>query len=189
MSAEYVVILVLVALLLGAAAAWFLLRRRRSEHLRRDFGPEYDRAVEERGDRSEAERELEGRQERVRQLHIHPLPPTEREEFSAAWTQVQKRFVDSPAEAVGEADRLVSEVMQRRGYPIADFEQRAADVSVDHPRVVENYRAAHALADRSRNGRATTEDLRQAMVHYRTLFDDLLEERSAKTEVKIDRAS
>lgn len=188
MSAEIMVILVLVALLAGAAAAWFFLRRRRTEHLRREFGPEYDRAVRETGERSRAERELETRRERVRQLHIHPLPALERDRFAASWTEVQKRFVDSPADAVAEADRLVSEVMQERGYPMTDFEQRAADISVDHPRVVEHYRAAHALAERSRNGGASTEDLRQAMVHYRALFDDLLEARGTR-EVNIDRAS
>lgn len=187
MSTEVVVVLILAAAALGAVAAWFLLRRRRSSELRRTFGPEYDRTVENAGKRSEAERELEHRRERVRQLEIRPLPPEEAERFARGWQQVQKRFVDAPAGAVDDADRLVTELMQRRGYPMTDFEQRSADLSVDHPLVVENYRAAHALALRARNGGADTEELRQAMVHYRTLFEDLLEERGQGLEVKIER--
>lgn len=189
MSTGLIIILVLAALAIGAIAAWAVLRSRRSGELRRTFGPEYYRTVQATGKRSEAERELEHRQERVRQLEVRPLPPSEVDRFAREWQGVQKRFVDSPVEAVGEADRLVTDVMQRRGYPMADFEQRSADLSVDHPQVVENYRSAHALAARAREGRASTEDLRQAMVHYRTLFADLLEEGPPKTEVKVERAS
>lgn len=189
MSTELVVVLVLAALALGAAAAWFLARRKRSTELRQSFGSEYDRAVHDLGDRNAAERELEHRKARVEQLQIRPLPPGDVETFAGQWRGVQKRFVDEPVRAVGEADRLVTEVMQRRGYPMAEFEQRAADLSVDHPRVIENYRAAHRLAERSRSDGASTEDLRQAMVHYRALFEDLLEDRAHSKEVSVDRAS
>jgi hypothetical protein len=177
MSTLMVAVLVVAALALGAFGAWYFLRRRHSTELRESFGPEYDRTIERTGERKEAERELDHRRERVSQLEIRPLPPGEAERFSRDWQQVQNRFVDEPPGAVSEADRLVTELMQRRGYPMADFEQRAADLSVDHPEVVENYRSGHALAARVRDGGASTEDLRQAMVHYRTLFDDLLVER------------
>lgn len=189
MSTSMMVIAILAALALGAFAAWFFLRSRRSGRLRETFGPEYDRAVQQTGKRSEAERELEFRKERVSQLDIRPLPPGEGDQYVRDWKDVQKRFVDEPVLAVADADRLVTDLMQRRGYPMADFEQRAADLSVDHPHVVENYRAGHELAARARDGGASTEDLRQAMVHYRTLFDDLLEERAPNTEVNVDRAS
>lgn len=189
MSTVTVIILVLAAAVIGALAAWFFLRRRHTGELRRSFGPEYDRTVEATGKRKEAERELEHRRERVRQLDIRPLPPGDVDRYTRDWRAVQKRFVDQPEEAVGEADRLVTDLMQRRGYPVGDFEQRAADVSVDHPAVVENYRAGHRLAARARDGGAATEDLRQAMVHYRTLFDDLLEKRSPNMEVNVDPAS
>jgi hypothetical protein len=114
----------------------------------------------------------------VEQLQIQPLPPGEADRFADGWREVQKQFVDEPERAVHEADRLVTEVMQRRGYPRSEFDQRAADLSVNHPRVVENYRTAHRIAERSRNGGVRTEDLRQAMVHYRVLFEDLLEGRT-----------
>jgi hypothetical protein len=178
MSTELVVVLVVVALAIGAGAAWFFLKRRRSSDLRRSFGSEYERTVQETGDRGEAERDLEHRRHRVEQLQIQPLPPGEADRFADGWREVQKQFVDEPERAVHEADRLVTEVMQRRGYPMSEFDQRAADLSVNHPRVVENYRTAHRIAERSRNGGVSTEDLRQAMVHYRVLFEDLLEGRT-----------
>jgi hypothetical protein len=175
MSTELVILLVVAALAIGAGAAFFFMRRRRSDDLRRSFGQEYGRTVEETGDRGKAERELEKRRERVEQLQIQPLPAGEADGYARGWRDVQKRFVDEPETAVAEADRMITDVMQRRGYPMAEFEQRAADLSVHHARVVDNYRAAQQLADRSRNGGASTEDLRQAMVHYRVLFEDLLE--------------
>jgi hypothetical protein len=178
MATELVVVLILAALAIGAGAAWFFMRRRRSTDLRRSFGREYERTVQETGDRGDAERELEHRRERVEQLQIRPLPPGEADRFATGWREVQKQFVDEPEQAVDEADHLVTDVMQRRGYPMAEFEQRAADLSVNHPRVIENYRAAHRIAQRSRNGGASTEELRQAMVHYRALFEDLLEGRA-----------
>lgn len=186
MSTELVIGLVVIALLVGAAVAWFVLKRQRSTRLRRSFGPEYERAVQEKGGRSDAERELEHRRHRVQQLQVRPLPPGEADRFASSWREVQKRFVDEPTGAVDEADALVTEVMQRRGYPMAEFEQRAADLSVDHPRVIDNYRAGHQLAQRSRNGGASTEELRQAMVHYRALFEDLLEDRPHQKEVNVD---
>ena len=146
----------------------------RSTELREHFGPEYARTVDQYGDDARAEKDLAARASRVEQLHIRELAPERQAEYADSWRATQTRFVDNPEAAVAAADDLVAEVMQSRGYPMADFEQRAADVSVDHPREVEHFRAAHALADRSARGEATTEDLRQAMVHYRVLFEDLI---------------
>ncbi|HEX9441995.1 MAG TPA: hypothetical protein VF909_20065 [Roseiflexaceae bacterium] len=171
---------VLVAIVLVIAigvVAWMWMQRRRTEELREKFGPEYERAVNELGDQRQAEAELAARQKRVMGFDIQPLAPAERERFIEAWRSTQARFVDEPAAAIAEADRLVAQAMQARGYPVGDFEQRAADISVDHPNVVENYRAARAIALRNERGEANTEDLRQAMVHYRALFEDLLETR------------
>ncbi len=178
MSTELVILLVVAALAIGAGAAFVFMRRRKSDDLRRSFGREYGRTVEEVGDRGKAERELEQRRERVEQLQIRPLPAGEADRFARGWLDVQKRFVDEPEAAVADADRMITEVMQRRGYPMAEFDQRAADLSVHHGRVVDNYRSAQRLMDRSGNGGASTEDLRQAMVHYRVLFEDLLEGRT-----------
>lgn len=165
--AVIVVLLVFIALL--------LVREQRSRRLRKSFGPEYKRVVAEHGDQSAAEQELAERRERVDQFQIRPLEPTAREEYLQRWGTTQRRFVDEPVEAVGEAHMLVQQVMRDRGYPLdEDFDQRAADISVEHPDVVENYRAAHAISVRANNGQATTEQLRQSMVHFRALFDDLL---------------
>jgi hypothetical protein len=162
-----------VLVLLGVAA-WMGHRRRRTARLREAFGPEYDRAVHATGGQREAESELDARQKRRAELDIRPLDPMARQRHAEAWRVAQERFVDSPGDAVREADRLVIVVMRERGYPTEDFETRAADVSVDHPRVVENYRAAHRIAQANEGDGAETEDLRQAMVHYRTLFQELL---------------
>jgi hypothetical protein len=143
--------------------------------LRQKFGPEYDRAVLTHGSERKAEATLEGRKERVEKLNLRDLDRAESEKFSRDWQAVQSRFVDSPKGAVAEADDLVSSVMKARGYPVADFDQRSADISVDHPRVVENYRAAHAIALRVGKDQATTEDLRTAMIHYRSLFEELVQ--------------
>jgi len=171
-----IVVVALVALAVGAALAWYFLRRRTSDRLKRQFGPEYDRAVATSGDRAAAESELREREQRVKRLDIRPLPAERRRHYAKLWRTVQSDFVDKPEASVAAADQLVEEVMEARGYPMADFEERAADVSVDHPHVVENYRQAHALALRAERGDATTEDLRQAMVHYRALFEDLIDE-------------
>ncbi len=158
-----------------AVAAWLAAERRRTETLRRRFGPEYDRTLEAHETRREAETELSGRVKRRQELEIRPLSDAARERYLASWRDVQGQFVDAPAAAVANAHSLVCAVMAERGYPVEDFDQRVADVSVDHPVVVEHYRAAHAVAERSARGEASTEELRQAMQHYRTLFDDLLE--------------
>ena len=180
-------LLVLVVLIVAVAliGAWALGRRRRSQALRSRFGPEYDRAVETTGDRREAEVELEARARRVETLEIHPLPADQRDAFATEWRQVQIRFVDDPGAAVTAADGLVGRVMEARGYPVAEFEQRAADISVDHPHVVDHYRLAHRTATRSDRIGPTTEDLRQAMVHYRALFSDLLDQPVSATSPEV----
>jgi hypothetical protein len=168
---------VLVAVLVVAVVILvvLLMRSRRSQRLQEEFGPEYERTVEERGDRRQAEADLADRRERRAKLDIRPLEPGARDRYAERWQVAQRRFVDQPAPAVGEADALVSAVMSERGYPVSDeFDQRAADISVDHPVVVEHYRAAHAISQRATAGDASTEDLRQAMVHFRALFEELL---------------
>lgn len=172
---ELWLIVAIVAIVLIGAGVWVFAQRRRSERLAERFGPEYGRALEEAGDRKAAERDLAEREKRVSKLDIRRLDPQERDRFGEAWTNVQAQFVDDPSSAIGQADALVQRVMDARGYPVADFEQRASDISVDHPRVVEEYRAAHAIAERHAARGVATEELRQAMIHYRALFEDLLE--------------
>jgi hypothetical protein len=169
-------VIVVLAVALVAVVGWILYDRRRSESLKSRFGPEYGRVVDDADDRRAAESELEARQRRVAKLDIQPVPEAERDRYAAEWKTVQAHFVDEPAAAISEADRLIGEVMEAQGYPMADFEQRAADVSVDHPNVVEHYREAHTIATlgAEQDGATDTEDLRQAMVHYRALFEDLL---------------
>lgn len=176
-SAQILILLVVVAAVVVAALVYILARKRRSQGLREQFGPEYDRVVRKEGDVSKGERLLEFREKHRKTLDIRPLSPEDQIRFSNRWREVQSQFVDDPSGAVAGADGLITEVMRARGYPTTDFTQRAADISVDHPVVVENYRAAHAIAERRDRGQASTEDLRQAMVHYRALFSDLLEER------------
>lgn len=171
-QAGWIVAVIIVAALIIAAIFWS--RRRRSAHLRDRFGPEYDRAVDVRGDRAKAEAELARREKRVEKLDIRPLEPAERREFISRWDDVQARFVDDPPRAVAFADALLGDVMKARGYPLSDFDQRAGDISVDHPIVVEHYHKAHDIAGRQERGEASTEDLRQAMIHYRALFDNLV---------------
>jgi hypothetical protein len=172
-------ILIAVIVVLACVVAAFALKQRRSAQLREGFGPEYERAVSEHGDQRAAEAELRERRERRRSYDIRPLGDEERDRYAQQWEATQRRFVDQPASALGEADRLVGEVMRERGYPVEDFDQQAADVSVDHPTVVEHYRAAHAVSQANAEQRASTEDLRQAMVHYRALFEVLLDDGSA----------
>jgi hypothetical protein len=167
----FIVAVVIVALV---AVAFLYIRRRRSKALREDFGSEYKHAVKKYGDKRKAEEELATRKDRVSKLEIRNLSAEEQSRFSDAWRKTQGRFVDEPSRAVTEADGLVKEVMRSRGYPVGDFEQRAADISVDHPDVVTNYRTAHDIAIRNKSGKATTEELRQVMVHYRSLFEELL---------------
>jgi len=156
-------------------AAWLYGRKRRAATagLRQKFGPEYERAVLTHG--SKAEAKLVDREKRVERLNIRDLDSLEHERYSKQWQAVQSRFVDSPKGAVAEADDLVSSVMKARGYPVSDFDQRAADISVDHPRVVEDYRSAHQIALRVGKDQATTEELRTAMIHYRSLFEELVQ--------------
>jgi hypothetical protein len=178
MDTRVVIVLVVALLVAIGVAAWLYLQKRRSDGLRQSFGPEYDRARRDHPDQRTAERALEERKERVEQLRIRTLSPDERDRFVERWRSAQAQFVDDPGGATRVADVLVAEVMQARGYPVGNFEQRAADISVDHPRVVEHYRAAHAIAlgtDRGGSDPGDTEDLRLAFVHYRALFDDLLE--------------
>jgi hypothetical protein len=170
-----VVVIVLAVVVLAGVAAWVVLGKRRTQHLREQFGPEYRRTVAERGDQRDAETELRERERRREKLQIRPLERAARERYVESWRGVQARFVDDPEGTIGEADALVTAVMRERGYPIEDFEQRTADISVDHPEVVENYRAAHRISLASAEGRATTEDLRRATVHYRALFEELLD--------------
>jgi FtsZ-interacting cell division protein ZipA len=174
------IMLVLLAVLVVAAAAyaafalWRNSRTRRRQAIKDRFGPEYDRLLQQHGDAGRAEDELSARAERVRKLPIKALSEGERSSFNEAWRQTQERFVDTPSIAVRSAHDLVQQVMRARGYPVDDFEQRVADLSVDHADVVEHYRAAYALHEANRQGRDDTEELRQAMMHYRALFAELL---------------
>ena len=180
---------ILVALVIVAGVIWYVTdRKRRTESLQARYGPEYTRTVSEIGSRRRAEEELVKRQERVEHLEIRPLLADQRELFAERWRGAQAAFVDDPAGAVTLADALVEEVMKTRGYPVADFEQRAADLSVHHSRFVENYRAAREIAELHRRNAASTEDLRTAIVYYRELFEDLLEEREQTPLRTSDRA-
>jgi hypothetical protein len=176
-TTELALIIGLGVIVFAGVAAWLFLRKRRTEKLRTQFGgAEYDRAVKEDGSKRHAEAGLKERSERVESLPIRPLAPGDRVRFVDSWRRIQARFVDGPGGAVTEADQLLGDVMSTRGYPVSDFEQRAADISVDHPLVLANYRTAHEIAGRQTQGKANTEDLRQAMIHYRTLFEELVGE-------------
>jgi hypothetical protein len=166
-----------VVVLAAGIAIWFFMRKRRTAGLRSQFGEaEYARTLKEGGSRRQAEAALDKRADRVEGLHIRPLSPGDRARFVESWGRIQARFVDGPGSAVADADRLLGDVMSTRAYPLGDFEQRAADISVDHPLVLENYRIAHQSALLQAQGKASTEDLRQAMIHFRTLFEELVGE-------------
>jgi hypothetical protein len=169
-------VLVIVGIIVVAAVVWWIVKSARSRQLRQDFGPEYDRTLARSGGRGVAESDLRDRRERVSNLDIRPLSQPDHDRFSSEWTQVQADFVDEPASAVSDADRLIQDVMSKRGYPVQEFDRRAADISVEHPEVVENYRSAHSIAVKEgrSEGQANTEALRKAMVYYRSLFDELL---------------
>jgi hypothetical protein len=176
-TTELVLIIALVVVLAAGIAAFLVQRKRRTARLRSQFGgSEYTRAVQKGGGRRLGEARLEERAQRVEGFHIRPLAAGDRARFVDSWRGVQARFVDGPAGAVTEADQLLGDVMATRGYPVSNFEQTAADISVDHPLVLENYRTAHEIALRQTQGQANTEELRQAMVHYRTLFEELVNE-------------
>jgi hypothetical protein len=180
--------LAIVAIVIFAAVVVvgiLLWRQRRSQSLRERFGPEYDRVVRQEGSQHKAENVLEYRQKRLEKVHLRPIDPSQKTAFATRWNAVQAHFVDDPPGAVREADVLLNEVMTARGYPVSDFEQRAADISVDHPGVVENYRAANKIALLHGRGQAGTEDLRKALVHYRFLFQDLLEEGTTLKKEKL----
>jgi hypothetical protein len=177
-----IIVAIVVLILVFAAVAWLVIRKRRSQQLRQRFGPEYDRVVRKEGDVGRGEGVLEWRAKRIEKINIRPLSPPIRSDFANRWTNVQSQFVDDPKGSVSRADGLVNEVMQARGYPMGNFEQKAADISVDHPVVVESYRAAHDIALRHGRGQASTEDLRKAMVHYRSLFAELLDNTPEKKE-------
>jgi type II secretory pathway pseudopilin PulG len=183
-TTESVIAIALIAFLALGIAAVLMRRKRRTERLRSRFGgAEYARAIEKDGNRQNAESGLEKRTQRVQEFHVHPLAAGDRARFLESWHGVQSRFVDGPAGAVTEADQLLGDVMATRGYPMSEFEQRSADISVDHPLVLQNYRTAHDIALRQTRGQASTEDLRQAMVHYRTLFEELINEPAAPIPV------
>ena len=169
--------LIVVAIVVIVVVIAVAMAQRRKAALRQRFGGEYERAVQERGSEREAQALLHEREKRVEKFHIRDLDDAERQRYANRWRVVQSRFVDDPRLAVIDADDTVASLMGVRGYPMADFEQRAADLSVDHAHVVDNYRAAHEIAVRHRQGQATTEDLRQAMIYYRSLFEDLLDGR------------
>ena len=169
------IVIVIGAVVVLAAIAWSAYNTRRRRGLQERFGSEYDRTVADAPSRREAESDLAERQKRREELDIRPLAPEARDRYASEWHDTQARFVDEPEGAVGEADRLIQHVMRDRGYPVDDFEQRANDLSVDHPDVMSNYRAAHGIQVANERGKASTEDLRTAMVHYRALFTELLE--------------
>jgi hypothetical protein len=177
MQNSMLALVIVAAVVVIALVAWAATRKRRTTKLVSQFGPEYDRAVDHLGSKAKGEADLVARAKERAKLEIKPLAPAEHERFAEAWHQTQERFVDDPKAALAEADSLVAEVMRLRGYPMGDFDAQAAVISVDYPVVVENYRAAHGLFAKSGAGEVSTEDLRQAMVHYRALFGELVEAR------------
>ena len=169
------IVIAVVAAIVVLAVVWSATRAKRSRDLKDSFGREYDRTVDQAGDRRAAERELRDRQKQYEELELRPLPPESRERYIRRWQSTQTRFVDDPKGAVGEADTLVQEVMRERGFPTEDFERRVADISVAHPQLVEKYRTAHGIAEASERGEASTEDMRHSVRHYRALFAELLD--------------
>src|SRR4051812_47785619 len=172
------IVIAAVVMIVVLAIVWNGVRAKRTRALQDTFGREYDRTVDQAGGRRSAERELLDRQKQHDQLDIRPLSPESRDRYARRWQSTQARFVDDPSGAVAEADALVQEVMQERGYPTDDFERRVADISVDHPDVVEKYRNAHGIAQATERGEASTEDMRHSVRHYRALFAQLLEDDS-----------
>ena len=182
MNTQTLAIVIAVAVILVAVVGWLVYSKQQSKRLRQRFGPEYDAAVKRMG-RAQAEAQLKKREKRVASFEIVDLPPAEVTRFSQAWTRLQGSFVDDPKGVLIEADRLVRELLIKRGYPVADFELRAADISVDHPVVVKNYREAQRIVSLDQRGDASTEDLRKAVVHFRALFDELLGTQKARDRV------
>lgn len=170
-----IIVVVLVLVVLGALLAPIMARRKRSEKLHDQFGNEYDHTVEAMGGEKKAHKEFEERQSHVDSLDIQPLTVETRDRYREDWAAVQSRFVDEPGQAIEDADHLIVEVMRTRAYPVSDFEQRAADISVQYPTLVSNYRAAKEIAIKNKQNEANTEELRQALIYYRSLFEELLE--------------
>jgi hypothetical protein len=181
-----IIVAVVAVVLIALIVAMLLAQRRRRQKLRGHFGPEYANAVESAENRRTAEKDLRNRQRERERLEIRPLAPGARERYAARWASTQESFVDTPADAVRSAQDLLTAVMEERGYPVDDFEARAAFISVDHPTLVENYRSAHQVSEANRQGTADTEDLRQALVHYRSLFDELLADGAARVDSSDD---
>jgi FtsZ-interacting cell division protein ZipA len=174
MDPKILTAIIVIVAILAVVAVLLVARRRKTEHLKQKFGSEYDRVVHQHGDSQRAETVLTQREKRVSHFELRTLPPTERERYAQQWAFVQRKFVDDPKGAVNQADRLVTDVMNARGYPMSEFNQRADDISVNYPNTVGNYRAAHDIVVRHGRGQSSTEDLRKAMVHFRSLFDELL---------------
>ena len=181
------IVIVAAVVIVIALVAWAIVNKRRTDELRGRFGPEYDRALRSDGGRREAESDLRERVDRHEALDIKPLDPNTAVRYRQEWRDVQARFVDAPEDALRRADGLITEVMQRRGYPMSDFEQRSADLSVEHGATVQDYRAAHAISLAAEHGQSTTEDQREAMVHYRSLFDEMVGAGTAPSDGAMSR--
>ena len=183
MTSTYLIIAVVVILvIMGIIMAAGFSRRQSAKRLQNKFGTEYDRTVESAGNEKKAQAELGERQKHVDSLNVRPLSVSERERYLAEWKAVQAKFVDQPGQATVEADHLIMDVMKARAYPVSDFEQRAADLSVNYPELVSNYRAARVIALKNEQHSANTEELRQAFIYYRSLFDELLKEETVIPE-------
>lgn len=187
MSVVALILIILAAVIVVAIVASMVAKRRRTATLRDRFGPEYEHRIEERGDKRAAESELRDVSKRRKSLDIHPLSPPASERYAEQWRAVQSRFVDQPDQAVMEADVLVAQLMREMGYPVEDFEDQVDMVAVDHPNVVSNYRTAHAVSLRNRERLASTDDLRTALIHYRSLFEELLADSSASSDTSSTR--
>ena len=187
--APWLTIVLIVIVLLVIAAIWYATQTSRRKKLQTTFGPEYDRVVADTGNRADAEKELREREKRHAELELKPLSAESQATYSKAWEEVQIQFVDNPGEALATADSLTTKLIAERGYPTADYDDRLADLSVEHAQTLQHYRDAHAISLRSSNGEASTEDLRQALVHYRALFADLLGTEPVKTDSTIGAAT
>jgi len=178
-----VIVVIAAVVVIGGAVVWYVMQQdKRRRQVREEFGPEYHRTLARTGDRGKVQKELEDRKQRVSSFDLKTLPREVAERFRNEWRTIQERFVDEPKDATTKADQLVQQVMNERGYPMAQFDQRAGDISVDHPEVVQNYRRAHQISEANERGEASTEDLRQAFVYYRALFVELLEPERAPAE-------